>query len=90
MVRIKIKNKKKVSKTKKKKNSKNKCGGISFPTVLKKIKNKLIRSKSKTANDAIFATLKAAHQEKKKKNGIKPSRIIKIPKSGGIFTINSN
>jgi hypothetical protein len=67
MVRIKRKSKKKVSKTKKKKkNSKNKCRGISFPTVLKKIKNKLVRSKSKTANDAIFAALKAAHQEKKK------------------------
>jgi hypothetical protein len=87
MVRIKRKSKKKVSKTKKKKNSKNKCGEISFPTVLKKIKNKLIRSKSKTANDAIFAALKAAHQEKKKKNGIKPSRIIKIPKSGGILPL---
>jgi hypothetical protein len=37
MVRIKRKSEKKVSKTKKKKNSKNKCGGISFPTVLKKI-----------------------------------------------------
>jgi hypothetical protein len=87
MVRIKRKSKKKVSKTKKKKNSKNKCGRISFPKVLKKIKNKLVRSKSKTANDAIFVALKAAHQEKKKKKGIKPSRIIKIPKSGGILPL---
>jgi hypothetical protein len=70
MVRIKRKSKKKVSKTKKKKNSKNKCGRISFPKVLKKIKNKLVRSKSKTANDAIFVALKAAHQEKKKRRRV--------------------
>jgi hypothetical protein len=30
---------------------------------------KLVRSKSKTANDAIFVALKAAHKEKKKEEG---------------------
>ena len=72
-----------VKKVKKKKNVKSKRK-INFPNITKAIKKSFRSNKVKTLNDAISIALKTA---KKQKGKIKPTRIIKVPKTGGILPL---
>lgn len=84
MAKIKIKSRGKKTTQRRKNKRKSDKKSIGFTKAVGKIKKHVLKGKPKTFGDAIKIALKSAKSMSKK---IKPTRIIKIPKTGGILPL---